>query len=337
MNEYEEQIESLADDLLNEVKSLELKEDILKSPKLKQLYQIIPKAPTDLRPALGQKVNKLKSELQAEINSHKQKQTETSEIDVTAPFDLNIDNNSHPELLKLVTGSSHPLLDELEFALSIFRSMGFNTIEARQLDDEYHMFGSLNFPEDHPARDNWDTFVTDEGFLPIAHTSTMQNRILQQEPPIATVSYGRCFRNEDVDATHEHTFYQMEGVLVDKHISLSDLMGTFKKFFEKFFGESLQIRTQPAHFPFVEPGLEFFISKPKSLGGKPGEWLEVMGCGMIHPNVLKESGLDPKIYSGFAWGAGLDRLVMLKRGIEDIRHLESAKLEFLKRFNNYEN
>jgi len=197
----------------------------------------------------------------------------------------------------------------------------------------------LNFPENHPARDGYDTFRTEEGFIPPAHTSTMQNRILvagkerlEAGGQIAAISYGRVFRNEDVDATHEHTFHQSEGVFVSKDATLGQMLGTLRNFFEVYYGQSLRIKTQPAYFPFVEPGLEFMIEKPAVLGGKDGEWLEMLGCGMVHPNVLEAAGIDSKKYRGFAWGMGVERLVMLKYGIEDLRHFESAKLNFLRKF-----
>jgi len=221
----------------------------------------------------------------------------------------------------------------------IFTRMGFEAVESRQIDDDFHMFGSLNFPENHPARDGYDTFRTEEGFIPPAHTSTMQNRILKAGKArleaggqIAAISYGRVFRNEDVDATHEHTFHQVEGVFVSKNATLGEMIGTLQAFFEVYYGQRLQIKTQPAYFPFVEPGLEIMIEKPAVLGGKAGEWLEMVGCGMVHPNVLSEAGIDPTQYRGFAWGMGVERLVMLKYGIEDLRYFESAKLSFLRKF-----
>jgi phenylalanyl-tRNA synthetase alpha chain len=236
-------------------------------------------------------------------------------------------------------GSQHPLTRELETVVDIFTRMGFEAIESRQIDDDHHMFGSLNFPEGHPARDGYDTFRTEEGFIPPAHTSTMQHRILKDGKAaleaggqIAAVSYGRVFRNEDVDATHEHTFYQCEGVLVSSDATLGQMLGTLRSFFEVYYGQKLKIKTQPAYFPFVEPGLEFAIEKPAALGGKPGEWLEMLGCGMIHPNVLTAAGIDPEKYRGFAWGGGIERLVMLKYSIEDLRHFESGKLQFLRKF-----
>ena len=207
------------------------------------------------------------------------------------------------------------------------------------------MFESLNFPKGHPARDDYDTFMTletdadGEQLIAPAHTSTMQNRILKKYrdnldrgDAIAAVVPDRVFRNEDLDARHEHTFYQCEGVFVSDDATLGQMLGTLRSFFETYYGQQLRIKTQPAYFPFVEPGLEFAIEKPASIGGKPGEWLEMLGCGMIHPNVLQEAGINPTKYRGFAWGGGIERLVMLKYGIEDLRHFESAKLAFLRKF-----
>jgi phenylalanyl-tRNA synthetase alpha chain len=155
---------------------------------------------------------------------------------------------------------------------------------------------------------------------------------LEDGGQIASLSYGRVFRNEDIDPTHEHTFYQYEGVFVNRDASLSQMLGTLRSFFEEYYGQKLSTKTQPSYFPFVEPGLEFAIEKPASLGGKGGDWLEMLGCGMIHPNVLKAAGIDPAQYRGFAWGGGVERLAILKYGIEDIRHFESGKLAFLRKF-----
>ena len=149
---------------------------------------------------------------------------------------------------------------------------------------------------------------------------------------IAVVIPGRVFRNEDVDATHEHTFYQCEGVFVSKDATMGQLLGVLKHFFEIYYGQKLNIKTQPGYFPFTEPSIEFLIEKPKSLGGKGDGWLEMLGGGMIHPNVLRAAGIDPEVYKGFAWGGGIERLVMLKYQLNDIRYFESAKLDFLEEF-----
>ena len=160
---------------------------------------------------------------------------------------------------------------------------------------------------------------------------TYKNRLAQGKE-IAVVVPGRVYRNEDVDATHEHTFYQCEGVYVSKNCTMGDMLGILREFFEKYYEQKLNIRTQPGYFPFTEPSLEFLIEKPKTLGGKKGDFLEMLGCGMIHPNVLKMAGIDPSEYHGFAWGGGIDRLVMLRYGLKDVRHFEAGNLNFLKEF-----
>ncbi len=331
-------IEGVKTTLLEQVANSESPRDVLKASELRSLYAHIGQLEPQERGAFGKKVNEVKVALEAAVDERVAQLEATTVIplDVTAPW---APNTEAPSLLPTQYGTKHPLMKELEKVVDIFTRMGFEAIESRQIDDDYHMFGTLNFPEDHPARDGYDTFRTEEGFIPPAHTSTMQHRILKDGKKklesggqIAAVSYGRVFRNEDVDATHEHTFYQCEGVFVSKTATLGDMLGTLRSFFETYYGQKLRIKTQPAYFPFTEPGLEFAIEKPATIGGKPGEWLEMLGCGMIHPNVLEEAGIDPTQYQGFAWGGGIERLVMLKYGIEDLRHFESARLAFLRKF-----
>jgi phenylalanyl-tRNA synthetase alpha chain len=241
-------------------------------------------------------------------------------------------------------------MTELEAILDIFYRMGFTAVESREIDDDFHMFGALNFPEGHPARDDYDTFMTTQtdangkSFIAPAHTSTMQHRVLQdgrealaQGKPIAAVIPGRVFRNEDLDARHEHTFYQLEGVYVGKGVNAGNLIATLKTFLQEYYGKALEVKTQPFYFPFTEPSFEFALSCP--FCDKKGcnvcsysGWIELLGCGMIHPNVLHEAGIDTNEYTGFAWGGGIERLVMMKYGIEDIRHFESGRLEFLRQF-----
>lgn len=331
-------IEEIREKLLAAIASSDIPRDVLKSSELKDLYNVIKTLEPSERGAYGKKINELKVTLEAAVADREMElENNTIEpIDITAPWDV---NSKDVDLLPTEQGTQHPLTLALEEVIDIFTRMGFEAVESRQIDDDEHMFSTLNFPENHPARDGYDTFRTEEGFIPPAHTSTMQNRILKAGKAkleaggqIAAVSYGRVFRNEDVDATHEHTFYQCEGIFVSKDATLGQMLGTLRSFFEAYYGQSLKIKTQPAYFPFVEPGLEFAIEKPKSLGGKPGDWLEMLGCGMIHPNVLLAAGIDPAEYRGFAWGGGIDRLVMLKYGIDDVRHLESGKLQFLRKF-----
>jgi phenylalanyl-tRNA synthetase alpha chain len=331
-------IEDIQHEFLDRIVASDIPRDILRAPELKELYNSIGKLAPEERAEMGKRINELRAVLDAAVQEREDSLENASveTLDVTAPWDV---NNKPSQLLPTELGTQHPLTRELETVIDIFTRMGFNAIESRQIDDDYHMFGSLNFPENHPARDGYDTFRTEEGFIPPAHTSTMQNRILvegkealEKGGQIAAVSYGRVYRNEDVDATHEHTFYQCEGVFVSKTASLGQMLGTLRAFFEAYYGQTLKIKTQPAYFPFVEPGLEFAIEKPVELGGKPGEWLEMLGCGMMHPNVLAAAGIDSTQYSGFAWGGGIERLVMLKYGIEDLRHFESGKLAFLREF-----
>lgn len=261
-------------------------------------------------------------------------------LDVSAPMDRNANK---PLPLAHETGSAHPLMTELDSVLDIFYRMGFQAVESRQLDDDYHMFATLNFPEGHPARDHYDTFMTEEGLMAPAHTSTMQHRVLSAQKAvleaggaIRTVIPGRVFRNEDLDARHEHTFYQVEGICVGEGITTGNLIATLKTFLQEYYQTNLEVKTQPFYFPFTEPSFEFAISCPfcQKAGCKVcGEgWIELLGCGMIHPNVLNMAGIDSNRFTGFAWGFGVDRLVMIKHGIEDVRHFESGKLEFLRQF-----
>jgi phenylalanyl-tRNA synthetase alpha chain len=331
--------------LFEKMNGLERPREVLRDALLRDLAKDIPRLSGEERSDFGRQLNDLKQELLREIESRESaiEDQMVEGIDVTAPFGVSRPDFSSrkPQLMTADHGTIHPLTREIAVISDIFARMGFDVIESRQLDDDYHMFTSLNFPPDHPARDNYDTFRTEENFIPPAHTSNMQNRImrmgkkeLENGGNIAAVSIGRVFRNEDIDATHEHTFHQYEGVFVSENATLGDLIGVLTAFFENYYGQSLRVKTQPGYFPFVEPGLEFAIEKPAILGGagKGGEWLEMLGCGMIHPNVLREAGLDPSKYRGFAWGGGVERLVMLKYGIEDLRHFESGKLAFLREF-----
>lgn len=313
-----------------------LKSDLKKvNEEAAQIRNISP----DKRAEYGRKINAKKQVILKKIEQIEADMldVEADPIDVTAFCGI---NEPMPDLYSTLQGSKHPLMTELDDVISIYQKMGFDVVESRQLDDEFHMFDSLNFPKDHPARDGYDTFRTEENLIPPAHTSTMQHRILKRfkknldaDRAIAVIVPGRVFRNEDVDATHEHTFYQCEGVYISKDCTMGDMLGILREFFEKYYGQKLNIRTQPGYFPFTEPSLEFMIEKPKSLGGKKGDFLEMLGCGMIHPNVLKMAGIDPKEYHGFAWGGGIDRLVMLKYGLPDVRMFESGNLNFLKEFN----
>ena len=333
------EIRKAAELLKKKFESIDDKRSILRAPELSALYDRIKELPAgQVRAEFGQQVNRLKTELEQMVKNSRTSEQKLTPIDVTAPFDTNIKPQNRPALLPSQNGSKHPLMTELELVLDIFGRMGFTAVESREIDDDYHMFTSLNFPPGHPARDEYDTFLTDEGLIAPAHTSIMQNRVLKAtKPPTRAVIPGRVFRNEDLDARHEHTFYQLEGVYVDEGINAGHLIATLKTFLEEYYGQTLEVKTQPFYFPFTEPSFEFAVSCP--FCRKQGchvcsytGWIELLGCGMIHPNVLKEAGLDTSKYTGFAWGMGIDRLVMMKYGIEDVRHFESANLKFLRQF-----
>jgi phenylalanyl-tRNA synthetase alpha chain len=351
MSYENERIAQTAELLRGRLAELENKSDILKATELRALYAEIPTLPPEQRGTFGKEINQLKQELERAVAEHVEKAEALPPIDVTAPFDTNTSADKRPHVFRAADGSRHPLMTERDRMLDIFHRMGFTAEESRELDDDYHMFGALNFPEGHPARDDYDTFMTTQTdkngkrLIAPAHTSTMQNRILkkykhqlEQGKPIAVLVPDRVFRNEDLDARHEHTFYQFEGVYVGKGIHAGHLIATLKTFLQEYYGQELEVKTQPFYFPFTEPSFEFALSCP--FCQKKGcnvcsysGWIELLGCGMIHPNVLKMADIDPNVYTGFAWGGGIDRLVMMKHDIEDVRHFQSGKLEFLKQFN----
>ena len=350
MNYQNPRIAEVAATLRDRFAELEVKADITKAVELRALYAEIPTLAPEERGAFGKEINMLKQELEGLLAEHQEKAEALPPIDVTAPFDKNVPAAARPALLSVEQGSKHPLMAELEKVLDIFYRMGFTAIESRQIDDDTHMFEMLNFPEGHPARDDYDTFMTEQTdahgkqLIAPAHTSTMQNRVLQKYRhnleagrPIAAVIPGRVFRNEDLDARHEHTFYQLEGVYVGKGVHAGHLIATLKTFLQEYYQKELEVKTQPFYFPFTEPSFEFALSCPFcdkqgcSICGYAG-WIELLGCGMINPNVLRMAGIDPEVYTGFAWGGGIERLVMMKYDIEDIRHFESGKLDFLRQF-----
>ncbi len=298
-------------------------------------YAKIKTLPPEERGKFGKEINAKKQKILTAIA----KAEEAAESAEVSPIDVSAPSFPNAPIFQPKFGTKHPLMVELNRVANIYADMGFDVMEPQQLDDEFHMFDSLNFSQGHPARDGYDTFRTAEGFIPPAHTSTMQHRALKkyksrlaQGGQIAVVVPGRVFRNEDVDVTHEHTFYQCEGVFVSKDATMGQMFGVLKQFFEAYYGQKLNIKTQPGYFPFTEPSAELLIEKPACLGGKGGDWLEMLGCGMIHPNVLKMAGIDPTIYHGFAWGGGIDRLAMLKYNLSDVRYFESGKLDFLEEF-----
>ena len=325
--------------------------EFLRDRRLRELYDQIKSLPSVERGPFGKQINELKQAIEQAIavRLEELEKVDLKPIDVTAPMDM---NSPKPELLLSEQGTIHPLSAEIERISEIFNRMGFVTEESREIDDQFHMFESLNFPKGHPARDDYDTFMTEETdsngdrLIAPAHTSTMQNRVLtkyrdnlEKGEAIAAIVPDRVFRNEDLDARHEHTFYQVEGVYVSRRVNVGNLIATLQEFLQEYYGKKLDVRVNPFYFPFTEPSFEFALSCPFCEGRNPdckvcsGEgWIELLGCGMIHPNVLRAAQIDPNEYTGFAFGCGIDRLVMMKYGIEDVRHFESGKLDFLEQF-----
>ena len=295
----------------------------------------------DEKKAFGQKVNELKSELTDKLTEKTQllkEQEILKEIESMPEFDI-----SMPATLG--EGSYHPITLVQRECERIFKSMGFTVEDYSEVVSDYECFESLNIPKHHPARDMQDTYYLENGQLLKSQTSAAQNAIYKKYKdalindgvPIKAIFPGRCFRNEATDACHENTFFQMEGVMVDKNISISNLIYFMKTMLSEVFQKDIKVRLRPGFFPFVEPGFELDISC-LICGGegcpscKHSGWLELCPCGMIHPEVLKAGGIDPDEYTGFAFGLGLTRLVMMKYGIKDIRDLNSGSLKTLTQF-----
>ncbi len=237
------------------------------------------------------------------------------------------------------TGSLHPITQVTRELEDLFLSMGYSILDGPEVELDYYNFEALNIPRDHPARDSHDTFFCDEiGRLVLrTHTSPVQVRAMEKlSPPFRVIAPGRCFRQETTDASHDHTFYQMEGMVVDRDISVGHLIGAMKTLLRGVFGRDLDVRLRPGYFPFVEPGFELDARCPFCDDGcsvcKRSTWIELLPCGLVHPNVLSAGGIDPEVFSGFAFGLGLSRLAMLRYGIDDVRHLLGGDLRFLEQF-----
>ncbi len=235
-------------------------------------------------------------------------------------------------------GSLHPLTQIQQEIEDLFRSMGFAVLDGPEVEDEFHNFDALNIPPDHPARDMQDTFWLDGGHLLRTHTSPVQVRGMERLPlPLRMIAPGRVFRNESVDASHEHTFYQLEGMMIDRNVSVANLIYFMQTLLTAVFHREVTVRLRPGFFPFVEPGFELDIGCLICGGAgcavcKHSGWVELLPCGLINPNVLRMSNIDPEEWNGFAFGLGLTRLVMMRYGIDDIRLLQSGDLRFLNQF-----
>jgi phenylalanyl-tRNA synthetase alpha chain len=294
--------------------------------------------PAEERPAFGQAVNALRSKLQAAFDQRQdrvlaaslQDRLNEERIDVTLP-------GRTPEI-----GTLHPVTRMIRDITRVFGLMGFQTVEGPEVEDAYYAFDALNIPQDHPARDVWDTIFIESDEREIVlrpHTSPMQIRTMEQiEPPVRVVVPGRCYRYEALDATHEWHFHQIEGLAVDTNITMTDLKGTLAEFARQIFGQERKVRFRCDYFPFVEPGVDFAIDcmfcEGKGCRVCSGTgWIELLGAGMVHPNVLRHVGYDPDVYTGWAFGMGIERIVMLKYGVEDIRHFYQGDVRFLSQFN----
>ena len=286
------------------------------------------------RPVVGQMANEVRAAIEAAISERAAAEKEKAlaarlaaeRLDVTMPGE------------SIRMGHQHPLTRVQREMEEIFIGMGFQIAEGPEVEYDYYNFQALNIPENHPARDTQDTFYITENILLRSQTSPVQVRVMEkQKPPIRIISPGRVYRSDALDATHSPLFQQMEGLVVDKGITMSDLKGTLETFARKLFGEETKIRFRPHHFPFTEPSAEVDVSC-FACGGKgcrvcKGEgWIEILGAGMVHPFVLSNCGIDPEVYSGFAFGMGIERVAMKHYGIDDIRLFYENDERFLKQF-----
>ncbi len=304
-------------------------------------FTILAKSMKDLtdndKKNVGQKMNDVKAEIESKIRQKKNEfeMKEWEAVATTEAIDV-----TQPKLPVTPRGHQHPMTivhTELE---ELFTSMGFMVLDGPELESEYYNFDALNIPATHPARDSQDTFFIKDHpeWVMRTHTSPVQVRAMQKYgAPLRAVVSGRCFRNESTDASHEHTFYQMEGIVIDKNISIANLIGVMKELLRGVLRKDVEVRLRPGYFPFVEPGFELDM-KCLVCGGagcgacKHSGWIETLPCGLVHPKVIEAGGLDPNVWTGFAFGLGSMRLCMQKYGIEDIRHLHGGNLNFLEQF-----
>ena len=307
-----------------------------KSGKITALMPMMKTVPNEQKREIGMLINELKGKIENAVATMQEdfKQRAILEeinnaerIDITLPVDTKV-------------GSLHPRTIVQKQIEEVFGSMGFVVEEGYEIETEYNNFDAVNIPRNHPARDMQDTFWLNNGQVLKAHTSAAQNRILKKyknNMPIRAIFPGRCFRNEELDAGHENTFFQLEGIIVDEHVSVANLIYFMKEMLSRIFKKEVDVRLRPGFFPFVEPGFEMDVKCPYCDGKgcnvcKQGGWIELCPCGMIHPNVLKEAGIDSEKYSGCAFGLGLDRMVMMTMGFKDIRDLNSGNLKIFKQF-----
>lgn len=310
-----------------------------------ELVRSVTTLPKEQRPAFGKASNQLKGEIEQALQQAMQRQRGLAlQRELAAgDFDPTEPGPSQP------CGSLHPITIVQHELVDLFTSMGFTWADGPEVESEHFNFDALNIPGDHPARESQDTFWLDDRNLLRTHTSPVQVRTMLRctkdgfEPPLKVIVPGRCFRAETVDKSHEHTFYQMEGLVVDRGVSTANLIHTMKTCLRVILGRSdLKVRLRPGFFPFVEPGFELDVNCPFCRGDdgdsrgcsvcKHSGWIEILPCGMVHPRVLREGGIDPEEYTAFAFGMGLQRVVMLRYGIDDIRLFMGGDLRFLRQF-----
>lgn len=327
----QEEVEKVVASSLEEVDELRIK-FISKKGSISQLFADFKNIPAEQKKDVGQAINTLKNFALDKINSLKESfdaaDSSNSGLDLTMPG----------EPMKL--GTRHPLSLVKNEIIGIFSRLGFTVAEGPEIEDDWHVFSALNFPPEHPARDMQDTFFIekDPDVLLRTHTSSVQIRVMEHaEPPIRSIFPGRVFRNEAISARSHCIFHQIEGLYVDENVSFADLKQTLLQFAKELFGEGTKIRLRPSYFPFTEPSAEMDVSC-SICGGKGCNvckytgWLEILGCGMVDPNVLEGCNIDSRKYTGFAFGMGIERITMLRYGIKDIRHFFENDIRFLKQF-----
>ncbi len=339
MREQLEAIKALALEELSKVNDKAELENIRvkylgKKGELTAILRGMGKLSAEERPIVGKVANEVREALESEIST---KAEELNRKDKDERLKNEIIDISMPGV-KQVIGKRHPLDLTLERINEIFLSMGFSIEEGPEVEYDYYNFEALNIPKDHPARGEQDTFYINDNIVLRTQTSPIQIRTMEkQKPPIKMIAPGKVYRSDAVDATHSPIFYQIEGLVIDKGITFADLKGTLEMFTQKMFGDEMKTKFRPHHFPFTEPSAELdatcFVCKGEGCKVCKGSgWMELLGCGMVHPEVLRKCGIDPEVYSGFAFGFGLDRMVMQKYGIDDIRLLYESDMRFLDQF-----
>lgn len=306
-----------------------------KKGELTQVLRAMGQLSKEERPIVGKLANEIREAIEKELELVKSKIKEKTK---RAKIEAEKIDISMPGKEKKV-GHRHPLISVMEELENVFLTMGFDVVQGPEIETVYHNFDALNSPENHPSRDLSDTFYITENILLRTHTSPVQIRVMKQnQPPLRIVSAGRTFRFDDVDDTHSPMFHQLEGLVVDKNVTMANLKDTINMFVKELFGDEIKTRFRPHYFPFTEPSAEVDVSCLKCKGNGcevcngTGWSMELLGCGMVHPKVLKNCGIDPEIYSGFAFGLGVDRIAMVKYGINDIRLLFENDIRFLNQF-----